>query len=124
MKLYVTDKENTVRNGVNSFECKPDESLQIVPNSKTERQCLYVCGQSGSGKSYCTTKYKKMFPIRNVYAISSIAEDKSIDSLKPKRINVLHPDIMLDEFTAEDFKDLLLLLMTLMFFQQKLKRKC
>ena len=34
MKLYVTDKENTVRNGGNSFECKPDESLQIVPNNK------------------------------------------------------------------------------------------
>jgi hypothetical protein len=43
MKLYVTDKENTVRNGGNSFECKPDESLQIVPNNKTERQCyMYV----------------------------------------------------------------------------------
>jgi hypothetical protein len=34
MELYVTDKENTVRNGGNSFECKPDESLQIVPNNK------------------------------------------------------------------------------------------
>jgi len=34
MKLYVTDKEKTVRNGGNSFECKPDESLQIVPNNK------------------------------------------------------------------------------------------
>ena len=34
MKLYVTDKENTVRNGGKSFECKPDESLQIVPNNK------------------------------------------------------------------------------------------
>ena len=38
MKLYVTDKENTVRNGGNSFECKPDESLQIVPVNMTERQ--------------------------------------------------------------------------------------
>ena len=36
MKLYVTDKENTVRNGLTSFECKPDESLQIVPNNMTE----------------------------------------------------------------------------------------
>ena len=49
LKLFVTDKENTVRNGVTLFECKPDESLQIVPNNMTERQCLYICCQSGSG---------------------------------------------------------------------------
>jgi len=127
MKLYVTDKENTVRNGGNSFECKPDESLQIVPNNKTERQCLYVCGQSGSGKSYFTTnyvkEYKKMFPKRNVYVISSIAEDKSIDSLKPKRINVLHPEFMFDEFTAEDFKDSLVIADDVDVFPTKIKKK-
>ena len=52
MKIYITDKENTVRNGVTSFECKQDESLQIVPNNMTERQCCYICGASGSGKSF------------------------------------------------------------------------
>jgi tRNA A37 threonylcarbamoyladenosine biosynthesis protein TsaE len=80
MKLYVTYKENTVRNGVTSFECKQDESSQIVPNNMTERQCLYICGQIGSGKSFFTTNYVKeynnMFPKRNIYVISSIAKDK------------------------------------------------
>ena len=75
----MTDKDNTVRNGGNSIECKPDESLQIVQNNQTERQCLYICGQSGSGKSSFTTNYvkenKKMFPKRNVYVTSSIAEE-------------------------------------------------
>jgi hypothetical protein len=46
----------------------------------TERQCLYICGQSGSDKSYFTTnyvkEYKKMFPKRNIYVNSSIAEGK------------------------------------------------
>jgi len=106
---------------------KPDESLQIVPNNKTERQCLYVCGQSGSGKSYFTTKYvkeyKKMFPKRNVYVISSIAEDKSIESLKPKRINVLHPEFMFDEFTAEDFIDSLVIADDVDVFPTKIKKK-
>ena len=61
MKLYVTYKENTVRNGVTSYECKQDTSLQIVPNNMTERQSLYICGQSGSGKSFFTTNYVKEY---------------------------------------------------------------
>jgi hypothetical protein len=45
-----------------------------------------------------------MFPKRSIYVISSIAEDKSIDSLKPKRIYVMHSEFMFDEFTAEILK--------------------
>ena len=37
------------------------------------------------------------------------AGNKLPDSLKPKRINVLHPDFMSDEFTSEDFKDSLVI---------------
>ena len=33
-------------------------------------------------------EYKKLYPKRDIFVISSIEEDKSIDSLKPKRINV------------------------------------
>lgn len=126
-KLYVTDKVESVRNGFNSFECKNDEVLQIVPNNKTERQCVYVCGQSGSGKSYFTTnyvkEYKKMFPKRKIYVISSIDEDKSIDSLKPSRINVTHPEFMFDEFSAEDFKDSLVIADDVDVFPAKIKKK-
>ena len=91
-KLYVTDNEERVRNGTNHFTCTKDEELQLVPNTKTERQCVYICGQSGSGKSYFITKYvkqyKKSYPKRNINVISSIEQDSSIDSLKPHRINV------------------------------------
>ena len=72
MKLYVTDKENTVRNGVTPFECKPDESLQIVPNNMTERQCLYICGQSGSGKSFLLqimSKNTRKCSLKEVYML-------------------------------------------------------
>jgi hypothetical protein len=126
-KLFVTDKENTTRHGGSSFVCKPDEVLQLIPNNKTERQCVYICGQSGSGKSYFTTnyvkQYKKMFPKRDIFVISSIEEDKSIDSLNPKRINVLHPEFMFDEFTAEDFKDSLVIADDVDVFPTKIKKK-
>ena len=126
-KLYVTDKESSVRNGFKSFECTENETLQLVPNNKTERQCLYICGQSGSGKSYFTSnyvkQYKKMYPSRNIFVISSIEEDKSIDSLKPKRINVMHPDFMNDDFSAEDFKDSLVIADDVDVFPTKIKKK-
>ena len=126
-KLFVTDKENTTRHGGSSFVCKQDEVLQLIPNNKTERQCVYICGQSGSGKSYFTTnyvkQYKKMFPKRDIFVISSIEEDKSIDSLNPKRINVLHPEFMFDEFTAEDFKDSLVIADDVDVFPTKIKKK-
>ena len=101
--------------------------MQLIPNNKTERQCVYICGQSGSGKSYFTTnyvkQYKKMFPKRDIFVISSIEEDKSIDSLNPKRINVLHPEFMFDEFTAEDFKDSLVIADDVDVFPTKIKKK-
>ena len=68
-------------------------------------------------------EYKKMFPKRNVYVISSIAEDKSIDNLKPKRINVLYPEFMFDEFTAENFKDSLVIADDVDVFPTKIKKK-
>jgi len=64
-----------------------------------------------------------MFPKRNVYVISSIAEDKSIDNPKPKRINVLYPEFMFDEFTAENFKDSLVIADDVDVFPTKIKKK-
>ena len=56
-KLFVSDDEDKVRNGGPVFTCNSDETLQLVPNPNTERQFVYVCGQSGSGKSQKLQKY-------------------------------------------------------------------
>ena len=68
-------------------------------------------------------QYKKMFPKRDIFVISSIEEDKSIDSLNPKRINVLHHEFMFDELTAEDFKDSLVIADDVDVFPTKIKKK-
>ena len=82
-KLYVSDNEKNVKKGFSNYECTDNETLQLTPNTKTERQCIYICGQSGSGKSYFTTnyvkQYKKAYPKNDIFVISSIDEDKSID---------------------------------------------
>ena len=126
-KLYVSDNEKNVKKGFSKYECSDNETLQLTPNTKTERQCIYICGQSGSGKSYFTTnyvkQYKKAYPKNDIFVISSIDEDKSIDSLKPKRINVLHEDFINDEFTSDDFKDSLVIFDDVDVFPTKIKKK-
>jgi hypothetical protein len=83
--------------------------------------CIFVVKMEGVKVIF--KEYKKMFPKRNIYVISSIAEDKSIDSLKPKRIDVMHSEFMFDEFTAEDFKDSLVIADDVDVFQTKVKKK-
>ena len=47
---------------------------------------FYLYGASGSGKSFfmkeVANNYKKMYPKREVYLISKLNEDKTLDTLK------------------------------------------
>ena len=60
-KLFVSDDEDKVSNGGPIFTCDAGETLKLVPNQNVERQFLYICGQSGSGKSHFTTEYVKNY---------------------------------------------------------------
>jgi len=66
----------------------------------------------------CFPKHK-----RDIFVIISIEDDSSIDSLKPKILNVLNPEFMYDEFLSEDFKDSLCILTMLMFSLQRFVKK-
>jgi len=73
-----------------------DSSFQLIPsNDPNKRQVYYIAGASGSGKSYIARGlaeyYKKFFPDREIYLISKLDYDETLDSMKigkPKRINV------------------------------------
>jgi hypothetical protein len=85
--------------------------FQIIPSpSPTKREVYYITGASGSGKSY-TAKglaehYKKFHPDREIYLISKLNEDETLDSMKigkPQRINV---QSLVDEPPElEEFRD-------------------
>jgi uridine kinase len=65
----------------------------LLPDTTSERQIVYITGRSGSGKSTFTRKYIEEFKKRNkkiqdVYLFSSLKEDESLDSIKPKRIKL------------------------------------
>jgi Cdc6-like AAA superfamily ATPase len=85
-----------------------DSFFQQVPNTKKEREILYITGCSGSGKSTYTRKFieelrkvKKDIPI---YLFSSLPDDESLDSVKPKRI-ILDESLIEDPIDIKEFAD-------------------
>lgn len=90
-----------------------DEHFQLIPSKKRERDILYICGSSGSGKSYFTVQYvleyHKIFPKNKIYVISSLKEDETLDKLKfIKRIKLDDKFLNVD-LNIKDFKDTLVI---------------
>jgi hypothetical protein len=61
-------------------------NFELIPNPDPEkREVWYIAGQSGSGKSYIAKTlanyYKKLFPKREVYLISKLEKDDTLDAL-------------------------------------------
>jgi hypothetical protein len=94
----------------------PDDSTFVPipsPDPKT-RQVWYVAGQSGSGKSYfargIAENYKKLYPEREIYLISKLQEDETLDKMKtgkPKRISL--QSLVDDPVDLDEFKNCLVI---------------
>ena len=83
--------------------------FELIPNPNPDkREVWYIAGQSGSGKSYIAKTlanyYKKLFPEREVYLISKLEEDETLDALPfIKRLKI---QSFIDCYPAlEEFKD-------------------
>jgi hypothetical protein len=88
-----------------------DSSFQLIPPSDPKtRSVWYIAGASGSGKSYIARQlaeaYKRMFPSREIYLISKLNEDSTLDTMKigkPKRIRV---ETLVEDYPSiEEFRD-------------------
>lgn len=87
--------------------------LQQLPFGH-ERDCLFICGPSGSGKSYKVSEYCNMFKksvvkkhglkaaknIEQIYLISPKIDDKNINKIK----NIEQFDLTYENFVDEDEK--------------------
>ena len=89
------------------IELDDEGQFELLPTPDPKRrEVWYIAGQSGSGKSFIAKSlasyYKKLFPEREVYLVSKLEEDATLDALKfLKRLKIQsfiddYPD--LDEF--------------------------
>ena len=65
----------------------PNSTFSLLPtNDKKARDVFYICGPSGSGKSYVAKaiaqEYHSLWPERDIYLISKLTEDSTLDKLK------------------------------------------
>lgn len=101
--------------GDKSIELATDEMFVPIPSPDPKtRQVWYVAGQSGSGKSYfargIAENYKKLFPEREIYLISKLQEDETLDKMKigkPKRLSL--DSLVADPVEMDEFKDCLVI---------------
>jgi hypothetical protein len=90
--VYVNEKDGP--NTKPALRLPPESSFLLLPcPKKDKREIFYVAGASGSGKSYqargIAERYKKLFPDREIYLISKLDHDETLDTMKigkPKRI--------------------------------------
>jgi GTPase SAR1 family protein len=89
-----------------------DGKFQQVPNPDAEREILYVVGPSGSGKSTYTLNYIKQYKKKHkgadVWLFSALAEDETIDKIKPKRI-IIDDRLVTDPIPVEEFANQLVI---------------
>lgn len=114
--LYMTPNPKECQTAFKEVKLKdqPDLHFQPIPDKSVERSIRYVTGASGSGKSYYTKQYadeyKRMHPKREIYILSSIKEDKTLDKIKGlKRVKLDSQEFLTEDVTAEDFKDALVI---------------
>lgn len=112
--VCVSDTEKGLARPFNKLSLDDGQRFQLIPNPETERQILYITGQSGSGKSYFTKKYcrefAKVFPKRPIIFISSVDKDESVDDIKNlKRLKIKTKEFLEEDFVIDDFKDSLVI---------------
>ena len=109
-KIIYLDSDAECHNAFNHLHIDSGR-LQQIPNPNIERQILYICGSSGSGKSFYTKlylqQYEKQFPKNKIYMFSAVGEDESLKEVKIDYINL--ESIQDEDITAEDFKDSLVI---------------
>jgi hypothetical protein len=76
----------------------------IMPDIKKGFETVFICGRSGSGKTYFAadymTQYRKLFRNNNIFLFSQKKEDETIDKRKIKNIKKIIID---DDFINSDF---------------------
>ena len=105
--------------GIDSLELDDGYTFHICPRpvKEKERMTLFVAGESGAGKSYFVReyakRYNKMFPKNDIYLISYLEQDETLDEFKKIiRLNAFQQEFLdecLDIDLNKEFKDSLVI---------------
>jgi len=106
--LSVAPKKTDVKQPFLELKLGENETFLPICDPEKERSVLYITGMSGSGKSYFTAdwikRYKQIYPKNNVYLLSSLDQDDSIDKIKDLYRIKLN-EFVEDKWTIDDLKD-------------------
>lgn len=107
IEIYKRMKREVERN--DKIELDDEGMMDLLPSpDPKKREVWYIAGASGSGKSFVARglaqHYKKSFPDREVYLVSKLTEDATLDVLKfLKRVNI---QSFVDDYPKlEEFQD-------------------
>lgn len=95
-----------------TFSCltlPEDATFQVVPDTKKERDILYITGPSGSGKTTFTAgyleQYKKKYPKNPIYIFSALKEDETLDKISGVKRIKIGANLISDPLEIDDLKD-------------------
>ena len=79
--------------GSSKVKLPPGSTFELVPSADPEkRQIFYIAGASGSGKSHIAERlseqYQKLYPKRDVFLVSKLKEDATLDSMEQPPIRL------------------------------------
>lgn len=95
-----------------TFSCltlPEDATFQVVPDTKKERDILYITGPSGSGKTTFTAgyleQYKKKYPKNPIYIFSALKEDETLDKISGVKRIKIGANLISDPLEIDDLND-------------------
>ena len=107
--VCLSDTDDEYIKSFSELSLKDDDKFELIPNTKADRDVLYLCGAAGVGKSYMIASYvrnyKKKYKGCSIFLISEKEDDKCLDSISGiKRIKV-DKNIIDDPLDLKDFID-------------------
>jgi hypothetical protein len=113
--VYLYDKIDKSFEGFESLELVDSFHFQIVPDLNKERDCIYIAGSSGSGKSFACVQYLKEYirlhPKNPIYLFSYLTNDETIDKVKKiQRIDIHNKEFINENLDTKDFENSMIVL--------------
>lgn len=112
--LCVDTRDNHKAQGKESIEIPDENCFQVLPDcDKDKRSIYYIAGASGSGKSYIARtiadNYKKLYPNRQIYVISKLDKDETLDAMKEPPVRIQYEALVENPIDINAFSNSLVI---------------